>query len=125
MEEQHLSDIQMEFHIWYHMSSGQAQLKVKSHSNAAEDYGVQYQLGYQLREENNPRLSLPMSIEAARKTDLQVNILHGEALIVRMVDKDGKGLAAIKIDRTNWPHEREGDIVTVQYFLPVPQERIA
>lgn len=120
----HLSDIEMQFHVYYDISSGQALLKIKYHTRAAEDYGVQYQLGHTQRGEDNPILSSSMSIKEARNVDLRARILHDQALVVKMVDSAGKHLAATKIDSAYWPSGNPGERVSTSYTLSVPKERI-
>src|ERR1700720_733613 len=89
-----LSDIQVDFKVLYRIFDGVAVLQIESHTRAAEDYGVRYQLGYAHKEEDNLRLSPPMSIDEASNIELRTNIFNGGYLVIRMVDKESNHLAA-------------------------------
>ena len=80
-ERDDLSGIELTFQVNYYLPQRTAGFHTMSHTKVAEEYGVQYQLGYIEREGENPRLSPPMSIGEIKDHRFAVNILDGGALI--------------------------------------------
>src|SRR5436309_7623089 len=119
-----LSDIEVTFRVDYYLSQKTASLKIMYHTKAAEEYGVQYQLGYIQSQGEAPRLSPAMGIQEAREQKFAVDIFNGGALLLRMVDGNENELATTKIERENWPFTATGDVVGTQYSLPVPKDRL-
>lgn len=108
------------FQVLYDTPQGTARLTVRDYTQEALTQGVQCQLGHRKEGEAEHR-SPPLSLDAATQTEIAAAVLDGEALYVRLVDGNGRDLAATKIDEARWPRDATPTTVkTVSYWLFVP-----
>jgi hypothetical protein len=62
-----------------------------------------------------------MHLEEAVHIATTAAVLEGESLYVRLVDQNGRDLAATKIDEARWPRDATPTTVkTVSYWLFIP-----
>jgi hypothetical protein len=119
LENKGMSDVGIEFRVVYDIAHETASLKVINQTSAAVERGIKYHIVYE--REGNRRISPPMNVDDENNTQIKVDILHGDILSVIIADRDGRHLAAAKIDKAMWPSGvTVSNVVASSYWLYVP-----
>lgn len=114
------ADIAVIFQVLYDTPQGTAQLTVTDYTQMAVERGIRCQIGHRRAGESEQR-SAPMRLEEAVHIATTAAVLEGESLYVRLVDPNGRDLAATKIDEARWPRDATPTTVkTVSYWLFIP-----
>ena len=101
-EHERLSDVGVEFFLVCNLTQKLARIEAMSQTRAAAERGVKYQIIYEQVGET-PKISPPMTIGEVRDTKINVDILGGGTLALRIIDHDDRHLADAVIDGTKWP----------------------
>lgn len=114
------ADIAVIFQVLYDTPQGTIRLTVQDYTPTAAAQGVRCQIGHR-KAGDMERRSLPISLDAATRTEASAAALDGETLYLRLIDSAGRDLAVTRIDEARWPRDAGPTTVkTVSYWLFVP-----
>ena len=114
-------DVAIVYEVHFDTPKGTACLRVHSYTEGALQQGLQCQLGHRKPGESEQRQT-PLSLSAATETEMSADVLDGESIYLRLLDRNGRDLSATKIDEARWPRDARPDTVkTVSYWLYAPQ----
>ena len=114
------TDVAVLFEVLYDTPTGSVRMQVKGYTNDAVARGVQCQISRRRAGEAEERLA-PMGLDEVLQTETTAAVLDGDALYLRIIDRDGRDLAVSKIDETKWPRDATPlTVETKSYWLTVP-----